>query len=492
MFSAPNRLHPAAIVIGFGTYLVRTVKSLVLPLAVVFFANRRSNAALEEVMIGGVAALVGLLVLLGPIIEYFTTTYFIEDEAFVINRGFIWHSHRTIPLARIQNVNIERTIWHRMLNAAAIKVETASGHHGEGRLSALSLQNANDLQAALLRRGQAESAGSEAVKPEPLYKLSLRQVLLAGALENRLFYLIGAIAGVFQVDHGRELIEPLMRLARHHDHNVVILIGWLVALGAILLGWLISIVLTATLFYGFRIERHEKGLLLTHGLLTEFRSIVPLGRIQDVRIVEPFMFRILSYCEVFADTAGTFNKRDVASANKICPIVPVEEVDGLGRLLLPEFEFTDLRWSPVSPWAIPRRAIGLYVSWMFLCCAALGFLLRWNVLWAAIPLAPLCSLAGYLHYRLVGYAFTDDLVAARHGVLRRTSTLAAFDRIQHYTVRSTPLQRKLGLASVSAVTAATGPHVIAIHDVKAHAADGIRETLRSSIQRHMGSRRGGL
>src|SRR5579863_640302 len=150
MFNTPNRLHPAAIIIGFGTYFVRTVKSLIVPLAVVFLANRGSHAAFEEVTIAGIAALVSLLLLLGPVIEYFTTTYFIEDEALVINHGFIWHSHRTIPLARIQNVNIERTIWHRMLNAAAIKVETASGHHGEGRLSALSLQNANALQAALL------------------------------------------------------------------------------------------------------------------------------------------------------------------------------------------------------------------------------------------------------------------------------------------------------------------------------------------------------
>ena len=127
LFSAPHRLHPAAIVINFGVYFIATVKNLALPLVGIFLSGRNEKGQFMALMTGIVIAVVGGISLIGPILNYFSTTFYIEGDALIISSGFVWRKRRTIPLARIQNVNVERTLWHRILGAASVKVETAAG-----------------------------------------------------------------------------------------------------------------------------------------------------------------------------------------------------------------------------------------------------------------------------------------------------------------------------------------------------------------------------
>jgi putative membrane protein len=259
----------------------------------------------------------------------------------------------------------------------------------------------------------------------------------------------------------------------------------------IVIGWLFSIIFSATRYYGFR-ERHEKGLLLSHGLITQFQAVVPLGRIQMVRVVQPILYRLLGYCELYADTAGSFDKKDVASANKVCPIIREGGVAQIGKLLMPEFEFEGLLWNSVSRWSILRQAWGHIVVALVLFSVPLGMWLKWNALWLLTPLAIWGVAMGAMYFKYVGYAFTRDLLVSRQGVLRRESKMIPFDRIQHYTIQSSPLQRRLGLATVSAVSAATGRHQISIADVECESAQTLRQKIGEAIKSHLGSRRSGL
>ncbi|HWA83304.1 MAG TPA: PH domain-containing protein, partial [Fimbriimonadaceae bacterium] len=240
MFDKPHRLHPASIIINFGHYFVATVKSLGVPFAAAFFSGgRHSDSEFHVLIIGiGVAAIAGIS-LVGPVLHFFSTRFYIENEALVINSGFVWRKHRTIPLSRIQNVNIERTIWHRILGAAAVKVETAAGHKGEGDLTALSQENAAKLQTVLLHRSSPAPAAQPA--EAPLYELSLRQVLLAGALENRVMYIVASIMAVFQTEGSSKLIGAATSYIQNLSPMASALVGALAVVTLILVGWLLSI-----------------------------------------------------------------------------------------------------------------------------------------------------------------------------------------------------------------------------------------------------------
>ncbi len=492
MFETPTRLHPAAIVIKFGTYFVYTIRSLAIPIGGIFIAEKKTSQQLVTLLIGGFVALAGAISLIGTILHFLSTNFFIEGDSLVINSGFIWKKRRVIPLARIQNVNVERTLWHRLLGAAEVKVETAAGHKSEGELTALSEKDATKLQMVLLRNRGAVATDETAAKPALIYQLSPKQVLLAGALGNRALYILASMMAVFQFDGARHFIRPISHFMNQLGPVMAAAFGAAVFVGLILVGWLVSIVISATRFFGFRIERHERGLLLTHGLITQFQSVVPLGRVQDVRIVEPILYRWLGYCEIYADTAGSFDAKDVASANKICPILRSDETNRIGQLLLPEFEFERLYWNRVSKRSIVRQAWRHMVAYLVILPLPLGLWLHWNALWLVPGIVVFCWIASYIRYRVVGYAWTDDILVARTGLLRKSAIVIPFDRIQQYSIYSSWFQRLRGLATLTASSAATGGHAILIVDLEIEAAEKLRKTIGISIQNHLGSRRSGL
>ncbi len=383
-------------------------------------------------------------------------------------------------------------MWHRLLGAAAVKVETAAGGKTEGDLAALSLEDANHLQAVLLQRAQADPAEAPAAPPPALYQLSTRQVLLAGALGNRVLYILGSMLAVFQFEGSHQFLKPALQYLEKLSPVTSILAAALSFVVLFIVGWLVSIGISATRFYNFRIEKHDRGLLLTHGLISQFRTIVPVGRVQDVRVVEPVLFRAFGYCEVYADTAGSFDKKDIAAANKVCPILRESEVSQIGKLLLPEFAFESLSWKKVDPKTIGRHAWRQFVFWAILLGYPLWHFLHWHAFWAAFPLAACCIASGVIYYRYVGYAHTSDILVSRRGVFRKQATVIPFDRIQHYTINRSLTQKWLGLASVMAVSASSAGHPIIIDDMPLAAAEHLREIVGASIRNHLGSRKGGL
>ena len=493
LFSAPHRLHPAAIVINFGVYFIATVKNLALPLVGIFLSGRNEKGQFMSLMTGIVIAVVGGISLIGPILNYFSTTFYIEGDALIISSGFVWRKRRSIPLARIQNVNVERTLWHRILGAASVKVETAAGAKSEGELTALSLENANKLQAVLLgHRGEHAVDPVLEARPDPLYQLSPRQIILAGALGNRALYILGSVLAVVQFEGSRQFFRPAINYVSGLSPLVGVVMAGLTFIGLVFVGWLLSIVISATRYYGFRIEKHEKGLLLTHGLITQFKSIIPVGRIQDIRIVEPILFRLLGYSEIYADTAGSFDRKDVAAANKICPILPRDGVSRIGKLLLPEFEFENLKWHQVNKKSIGLHARRHFILLTFILLTPLAFWLHWYAL-IMVPFVIVHSwVMGIISYRYTGYSWTNDLLASRSGVFRKQAILIPFDRIQHYTISASYFQRRLGLTSIMAMSGSSGGHPIVIQDITPADADALSQTIGNAIQKHLGSRSGGL
>jgi putative membrane protein len=297
---------------------------------------------------------------------------------------------------------------------------------------------------------------------------------------------------VFQFDRSGEAFGPIMKYLEHLNPVTAILAGALGFVCLVIIGWLVSIGMSATRFYGFRIDKHERGLLLTHGLLTQFRTVVPVGRIQSVRIVEPILFRLYGYCEMYADTAGSFDKKDVAAANKICPILPENKVSEIGKHLLPEFAFEALMWRQVNAKTVSRHAVRYLICMLIIFSWSMWRWLHWNALWLLIPIAAYCWLLGVVYYRYTGYSYTNDILVSRSGVFRKHAVIIPFDRIQHYTINSSLFQRLLGLATVTVMSASSAGHPIHIVDLDASQAEGLRQSIGESIHSHLGARRGGL
>ncbi|MDP3947462.1 MAG: PH domain-containing protein [bacterium] len=84
--------------------------------------------------------------------------YELREDGFRKEYGVIYKRYVTIPYDRIQNVDILRGIWARILGLSDLQIQTAgvSGVAGsEGRLPGLSFEEAERLRDELIRRARA-------------------------------------------------------------------------------------------------------------------------------------------------------------------------------------------------------------------------------------------------------------------------------------------------------------------------------------------------
>jgi membrane protein YdbS with pleckstrin-like domain len=122
---------------------------------------------------------IGLAVFLGALVLAFVWAkltyrfyrYELTEEGFRKEKGVIFKKYVTIPYDRIQNIDIYRGIWARILGLSDINIQTAgmsasfgrfgaSGAAAEGRLPALSKEVAEKICSEFIQRArQAKNQG---------------------------------------------------------------------------------------------------------------------------------------------------------------------------------------------------------------------------------------------------------------------------------------------------------------------------------------------
>src|SRR3990167_1829399 len=98
------------------------------------------------------------------ILAKFTYHYYryeMSDLVFKKEHGIIWKKYVSIPYDRIQNVDIYRGVWARLLGLSDIQIQTAggitAGSYGafsEGRLMGVSKEEAEKLRDELIQKAR--------------------------------------------------------------------------------------------------------------------------------------------------------------------------------------------------------------------------------------------------------------------------------------------------------------------------------------------------
>lgn len=461
--SAPERrLHIATIVVAF----LENLRPLVVPALVVIFAGGRPDGDNWEQVVGGALA---ALAVIPAVARYVTFRFTIDDRTLEIRSGWIMRQRRTIPLERIQNVNVKRNVLHRLLKVAVLDIETAGGMGSEASLSVVADADVDALVAELRGgiAGVSEPLTHEG--PPPVYQATVRQLMVAGATENRALALIFVILGVgneFIFDRIGNMVEKsdTVRFLAVIPPAVLygVLIGGFLFL-AILAGWAYSIGSQVVSNFGFRLTQRDGVITVERGLLTQRRSVVPLRRIQLLRISEPVLQRKLGYAQVFSSSAAAFDDKDAGGQLALCPIIERESVDDLLSLSLPGARLHPDGWEPLGrgAWTLFWLAsiwviVALSVIPMTLMSIASDDLRRSLSIAGGIFGGYVLLSAGLnaLKVRSFGFQRSDGFFQLRSGWWRKDTAFVPEDRIQTVTLHQSPGQRKRGLATVTVTTAA--------------------------------------
>jgi putative membrane protein len=167
-------------------------------------------------------------------------------------------------------------------------------------------------------------------------------------------------------------------------------------------------------------EAHD-GLRLRSGLVALTSETIRPGRVQGVRMVEPFLWRRVGWCRLEVDLAGRQRRKGEGEAQRkqlraLVPVGSLETALEVLRRVLPEAPLPDL-----PP---PRRAL----------------------------------LKSPLRFRFLSWGRTETCVVTRSGRIRRVTSWVPLAKAQSFRRVQGPLQRRLRLATVHVDTAGRSLH----------------------------------
>ncbi len=451
--------------------------------------------AIGQAIIPVVVALVGIsrsdprywplifpLLVLGPIvfgaIPWLTTHYRLTDTQIQVRRGLLNKSTSTAPLERVRSVDLEASLLHRVLGLQKVQVGTGVDDD-RITLDALAAADAHALRTTLLLRrepsvpatGPDETSGPVDVLPTPapvlLARIDWSWLRFAPFSLARLVLLAGAVGVLSQFgdnlpiwDEGTatSLWEWVTRFALVAVAVVLVVVG--------LATWVVvSVVGYVVQWWNFRLVREHGSLHLTTGLVTTRSITVEEAKVRGVEMTEPVLMRLVGGAELSTLATGVEN-----GVTQVLPPCPRAVAIGVGEAVLDHPGPLTDRLVAHGPRAHRRSWIRQLLGALDLIVVAAAatwwFDLPWEwVAGLAVVLLLTAAVVGESSYRHLGHALAGDHLVAGSGTLARIRTVLETEGIIGWVVAQSWWQRRIGLADLTATTAAGSERVL-IRDVR--------------------------
>jgi putative membrane protein len=467
-FARPQRLHPASVVLGLD--LRQLIQAIVFPVFATFAAGR--------------AITIGFLIVVGAIglgirvLAWQRFTFSFDGEVLRVEEGVLSRNQRSLDVARIQQVEIDRSWIHRLFGVASLRVETA----GSSSEVEVDLRVITDADAVALRSAVRESkarvtgASLDATareQPEPtreLLHVPARHVVLAAVTGVRLLVLPAVLAGALQfagqntgetIDRGIDLLADAGLLGPNGLQAptlpTILAVSALVLVASAVTAIVVGLLRDAN----YRVTLVGDDLHVSRGLVSTRDSVLPLRRVQLVDVQRNWLRRLLGFTAVRVHSAGGSGASD---RRVTVPLLSDDAVDPFLREVFPGVprvpELTR------HPRMAMRRAIFRWVRPPLLVLAVLWATTAWSPveppsLLRAVVLGWLLAapLLGVVEYRQLAHGLTDRVVTCRRGALSVNTSVAPVVKVQAASTRANLFQRRLGLATVTAHVAGPGGDV---------------------------------
>jgi putative membrane protein len=421
------------------------------------------------------------VVVVAGMLRWFTTTYRVSAEQVQVRKGLLRRQLLTVPRDRIRTVDVTANALHRALGLAKVEVGTGRTDRKDDavKLDSLHAAEAGRLREELLHREPVRSADPAAARaPEP------RETVLArvppawvryGPFTLTGLVTVGVIAGVAgramneaHIDPGQ--LGPLSTLLDRWEH-AALPVELAVVVGVLLVAVAVASTLGYVLaFYGFRLTRGTAGTLhITRGLITTRSITIEERRLRGVEVSEPLLLRAVRGARCVAITTGLRVGRGAERGGSLLlPPAPREEARRVaGQVLGRTAPLTEplIAHGPRATRRRYTRAVGV-VALVVAVCVALwwaSWLPAWT--WQVSPVLLVIAVAlAYDRSRSLGHALVERTLVSRGGSLVRRRSALSYDGIIGWNVERSFFQRRAGLATLVATTAA-GRQRIDVQDV---------------------------
>ncbi|OLO99953.1 hypothetical protein BVU76_23365 [Mycolicibacterium porcinum] len=400
---------------------------------------------------GWTIAAIGLTIAVG-LARWFTTSYRIEPDEVQLRTGLLQRKVLSVPRNRIRSVSTDARLLHRMLGLTVLRISTGQEAKGdtEFALDAVEAEQVPRLRAILLADAVPVAdapAGRELARWQPSWlrysPLSLTGLAMIAAAAGVIYQ-----AGVGAALRDSELAQSGIAVAERLGVLASVVVGAVV----VLVASVVLSVLRSLLTYGNLVLRRDSDVLhLQHGLLRLREHTYDMRRMRGGTLREPLLVRAFGGARLDAVMTGVGGEGEASLLLPPCPAVTAQTVlaeliDNPGAVVAPLVSH--------GPAAVRRRwtrALALLVLVAVLLLVVGVPVWAW-VLWALL-LGCACLLAAD-RARSLGHLVRDGWLVARAGSLERRRDHLDAAGIIGWTVRQTFFQRRAGVATLIAATAA--------------------------------------
>ena len=399
-----RRLHPLSPVL-------RSAKLLALMIAAISWQGYSQLGTVGWLGLV-VVLLLGALAL--SVVSWWFTGYHVVGRELRVYEGLLWRRTRTIPLERLQAIDVVRPPLAKLAGLAELSLQVVGAGRAEAPLAYLPMTDAVALRDRLLRLSNRTPEDAPAAPAEPaprlMHAVANPDVVVSQLLTPQVWFLpFGLVFVALQFLNDRP--------------------GWtFVGVASVItafIGVLQHPVRRVLQDWNFQVAMASNGLRLRGGLLeTRIQSVAP-HRVQAIGVTWPLLWRPKRWLRSRIDIAGYGPQQEGQTA-------------AVSRLL------------PVGDFETARRLIGEVLPGVDV--GALPF----------VPAPPRARWVAPIGQPVLGAALTEHVFATTSGRLTRQLVVVPYARIQSVRVVQGPLQRRLGLATVYVDTAG------ALHGVAEH------------------------
>lgn len=348
--------------------------------------NIWDNLLSPEVLIG--AGILFLSTSVSGVISFLMYKFRVHNQHVEIHHGVFQRRYTNLPLWRIQNVKIERPFYYRPFGYALVVLDTAgSGKeeakivavpedyaealkkqvlyekalHDEGDLDCLPNEDLSDEQSSSFPtpRTRAKAVDSSHSNEEVLNRRSVKDIIIHGITNNRVWIILGAAAPFYDDVFGlvsEWLADKGLQLNQLVGEQTVAwwqfgLYAFVILMMLMALVALLSVGGALFTFFGYTLSRTGDRYIRRSGLLNKLEVSMRASRIQMITAKQDWLDKILKRVNLYFEQNSTAGQQmqELMSPNKlIVPSVTEDEAFALSQEVMPGCDLRGQDYQTIS------------------------------------------------------------------------------------------------------------------------------------------------
>lgn len=457
--------------------------------------NIWDNLLSPEVLIG--AGILFLSTSSSGVISFLMYKFRVHNQHVEIHHGVFQRRYTNLPLWRIQNVKIERPFYYRPFGYALVVLDTAGSgkeeakivavpqvyaealkkqvlyekaHHDVGDIDELAGESLSDSEltdGSSTSRTQSTSdkaAGNGHTSEEVLNRRSVKDIIIHGITNNRVWIILGAAAPFYDDVFGivsEWLADKGLQLNQLVGEQTVAwwqfgLYAFVILMMLMALVALLSVGGALFTFYGYTLSRSGDRYIRRSGLLNKLEVSMRASRIQMITAKQDWLDKILKRVNLYFEQNSTAGQQmqELMSPNKlIVPSVTENEAFELSQEVMPG---CDLRGQPYQ--VISKRFISFWLLAAWAVPFAILFIIgavssHLDIMLGAFAAFSAIALLLTLRWWRWGIAYDNKYVYIRRGRIGVDYQCFEPYKVQQVIIKQSVFMQRNKLATIKFVLA---------------------------------------